>query len=81
MILLDTDTVSLLASGQPEVAQRAKAATDTVATTVVTRIEILLIAVLPNRSNQFMETSTVRGGRCAGRLRDCKTRSASDQSF
>ncbi len=41
MILLDTDTVSLLAGGHPKVTQRALAATDTVATTVVTRIEIL----------------------------------------
>lgn len=41
MILLDTDTVSLLASGHPKVVQRASAATDTIAVCVVTRIEIL----------------------------------------
>ncbi len=41
MILLDTDTVSLLAGGHSKVTQRARTAVDTVATTVVTRFEIL----------------------------------------
>ncbi|MEX1028297.1 MAG: PIN domain-containing protein [Candidatus Paceibacterota bacterium] len=41
MILLDTDTGSLLASGNPKIAQQALAATDAVATTVITRVEIL----------------------------------------
>jgi tRNA(fMet)-specific endonuclease VapC len=41
MILLDTDTVTLLASGHVRVVERALAATDVVATTVITRAEIL----------------------------------------
>ena len=41
MILLDTDTVSLLASGHPKVVQQARTETDTIAVSIVTRIEIL----------------------------------------
>jgi tRNA(fMet)-specific endonuclease VapC len=41
MILLDTDTVTLLAGGHPKVTQRARVCTDQIGTTVVTRIEIL----------------------------------------
>jgi tRNA(fMet)-specific endonuclease VapC len=41
MILLDTDTVTLLASGHGRVVERALAATDVVATTIITRAEIL----------------------------------------
>ncbi len=41
MILLDTDTVSLLAGGNENVVKHIKASTETVGTTVVTRIEIL----------------------------------------
>jgi tRNA(fMet)-specific endonuclease VapC len=41
MILLDTDTVTLLNHGHPRVAARALAATELVAITVVSRIEIL----------------------------------------
>jgi tRNA(fMet)-specific endonuclease VapC len=41
MIQLDTDTLSLFSRGDPRVAQRVQAATDTVGTTVVARIEVL----------------------------------------
>jgi tRNA(fMet)-specific endonuclease VapC len=41
MILLDTDTFSLLAAGHPRVTTRLAAATDEVALTIVTRIEAL----------------------------------------
>jgi predicted nucleic acid-binding protein len=41
MIVLDTDTFSLLASGHPLVAARFRAAADQVTITVVTRIEAL----------------------------------------
>jgi tRNA(fMet)-specific endonuclease VapC len=41
MIVLDTDTVTLLTSGHVRVVERALAATDVVATTVITRAEIL----------------------------------------
>jgi tRNA(fMet)-specific endonuclease VapC len=41
MILLDTDTFSLLAVGHPRVTARFAAATDEVTITVVTRIEAL----------------------------------------
>lgn len=41
MILLDTDTLSLLTAGHPRVAERFGAATDVIAITVVTRIEVL----------------------------------------
>jgi predicted nucleic acid-binding protein len=41
MILLDTDTFSLLAGGNPKVAARLAAATDEVAITIVTRAEAL----------------------------------------
>ncbi len=41
MILLDSDTLSLLAAGHPQVSARARAAQDVLATTVVNRIEIL----------------------------------------
>ena len=41
MLLLDTDIFSLLTQGHPRVTARAEAATDTIAITVITRIEIL----------------------------------------
>lgn len=41
MILLDTDTFSLLARGDASIAARAEAAADTIALTVLTRIEVL----------------------------------------
>jgi tRNA(fMet)-specific endonuclease VapC len=41
MILLDTDTFSLLAFGQPKVTARFTSATDEVAITIITRIEAL----------------------------------------
>ena len=41
MILLDTDTLSLLFAGHPRVAERFREATDDVATTIISRIEIL----------------------------------------
>jgi tRNA(fMet)-specific endonuclease VapC len=41
MILLDTDSFSLLVAGNPRVAARFRAATDEVAITIVTRIEAL----------------------------------------
>jgi tRNA(fMet)-specific endonuclease VapC len=41
MILLDTDMMSLFASGDPAVVARVRTATEPVATTIVTRIEIL----------------------------------------
>ena len=41
MILLDTDTFSLLAAGNPSVAARLAAATDEVAITIATRVEAL----------------------------------------
>ena len=41
MILLDTDMMSLFASGHPAVVARVRTATEPVATTIVTRIEIL----------------------------------------
>ncbi len=41
MILLDTDTFSLLASGHPRVTERCAGAEDNVTITVVTRIEAL----------------------------------------
>jgi len=39
--LLDTDTLSLLFAGHPRVSQHVRRATDEVATTIITRIEIL----------------------------------------
>ena len=41
MILLDTDTLSLLFAGHPRVAERFRQTTDEVATTIISRIEIL----------------------------------------
>jgi predicted nucleic acid-binding protein len=41
MILLDTDHLSLLFAGHPRVAERFRAATDEVATTIISRIEAL----------------------------------------
>ncbi len=41
MIILDTDTMSLLHSGHPRVSARALAASDLVAITIISRIEIL----------------------------------------
>jgi len=41
VILLDTDTFSLLARGDASIAARAEAAADTIALTVLTRIEVL----------------------------------------
>jgi predicted nucleic acid-binding protein len=41
MNLLDTDTFTLFAAGLPQVVERVLSSTDLVATTVVTRIEIL----------------------------------------
>jgi tRNA(fMet)-specific endonuclease VapC len=41
MILLDTDTFSLLSTGHPNVVARRAAATDEVAITIVTRVEAL----------------------------------------
>ena len=41
MILLDTDTISLLAAGHARVAARFVSSTEPVATTIFTRIEIL----------------------------------------
>ena len=41
MILLDTDTISLLAAGHARVAARFASSTEPVATTIVTRIEVL----------------------------------------
>ncbi|TMQ32603.1 MAG: type II toxin-antitoxin system VapC family toxin [Planctomycetota bacterium] len=41
MILLDTDMMSLFASGHPAVVARVRTATEPVAITIVTRIEIL----------------------------------------
>lgn len=41
MILLDTDTVTLANHGHPRIASRVLAATDEVAITVVSRIEVL----------------------------------------
>lgn len=41
MILLDTDILTLLTSGHPRVVERVGAAVEIVATTVITRIEIL----------------------------------------
>jgi tRNA(fMet)-specific endonuclease VapC len=41
MILLDTDTFSLLAEGHPKVTARLAGATDEVAITIVTRVEAL----------------------------------------
>ena len=41
MILLDTDMMSLFAAGHPAVIARLRAVTEPVATTIVTRIEIL----------------------------------------
>jgi tRNA(fMet)-specific endonuclease VapC len=41
MNLLDSDTLTLFAAGHPRVVERVLAATDTVATTVISRIEIL----------------------------------------
>ena len=41
MILLDTDTLSLLFAGHPRVAERFRQATDDAATTIISRIEIL----------------------------------------
>jgi tRNA(fMet)-specific endonuclease VapC len=42
MILLDTDTFSLLGGNHPKVTERLAAATDEVAITVITRVEALL---------------------------------------
>jgi len=41
MNLLDSDTLTLLTGGHPRVIERVMAATDAVATTVISRIEIL----------------------------------------
>ncbi len=41
MILLDTDTLTLLTLGHPKVQQRLDAAEDDIAITIVTRIEVL----------------------------------------
>src|SRR5262249_47942682 len=41
MILLDTDTFSLLFGGHPKVSERLAAAADTVAITIATRVEAL----------------------------------------
>jgi tRNA(fMet)-specific endonuclease VapC len=41
MILLDTDTLTLLLRRQPQVSARHRAAQDTVAISVITRIEVL----------------------------------------
>lgn len=41
MILLDTDTLTLLFQGHPGVASRMRAAEPDVATTIITRIEVL----------------------------------------
>src|SRR5262249_19920236 len=41
MILLDTDTLSLLFAAHAQVAERFRQTTDEVATTIITRIEIL----------------------------------------
>ena len=41
MILLDTDMMSLFAAGHPVVVARVRTATESVATTLITRIEIL----------------------------------------
>ncbi len=41
MNLLDSDTLTLFTGGHPRVVERVLAATDTVATTVISRIEIL----------------------------------------
>ena len=41
MILLDTDIMSLFAAGHPVVVARVRTATESVATTLITRIEIL----------------------------------------
>jgi tRNA(fMet)-specific endonuclease VapC len=41
MFLLDTDTLSLLLRGHPRVTERVAQATEEVATTLITRIEIL----------------------------------------
>lgn len=41
MILLDTDIVTLLNQGHPQVTARALAATERIATTVISRMEIL----------------------------------------
>jgi tRNA(fMet)-specific endonuclease VapC len=41
MILLDTDTVTLLTHGQPQLAVRVLSAREQVAITIVTRIEVL----------------------------------------
>jgi predicted nucleic acid-binding protein len=40
MILLDTDMMSLFAAGHPELVARVRTATEPVATTLITRIEI-----------------------------------------
>jgi tRNA(fMet)-specific endonuclease VapC len=41
MIVLDTDTITYLLAEHPRVAARFRAATDTVAITIITRIELL----------------------------------------
>ena len=41
MNLLDSDTVTLLAAGHPRVTERVLSATRVVATTIITRIEVL----------------------------------------
>jgi tRNA(fMet)-specific endonuclease VapC len=41
MILLDTDTLTLLFQGQARVQSRVRSAADEIATTIVTRIEVL----------------------------------------
>ncbi len=42
MIVLDTDTFSLLVSGHPKVVRRASEAIDDIVITVITQIEVLL---------------------------------------
>src|SRR5579864_36394 len=41
MIVLDSDTLALIATGHPQVVERLRAATEPVVTTVITRIEFL----------------------------------------
>ena len=41
MILLDTGTLTLFTAGHPRVTERVQAATDVIAITIVTRVEIL----------------------------------------
>lgn len=41
MILLDTDILTLFAAGNPRITKRVVAATELVATTIITKIEVL----------------------------------------